>query len=313
MTQTLLNLQRTRGNRYVERLLSASAMKQGCACGGGSRTLQEECEECKNKTLERRRKRSAETLTAAPSQQRETDFRLPPPRQSFLMNSFGTEKAAVSNPFRGPLTTATASTIQERKGALAVGSSNTLTVDEASGETRLTNGDGGATPASGCVLTGAFSTIPSGPLAATLNSSGGLGASFQMIGDFNVDPIPPCICGPGEYRQYVRGTISRNGTNLVFPMCGYNLHPTRFQEDCAISGGTQYRYGYRSQPFATSNFTPDQQIGCRFEGVDDPRVFGSTGETLGIDVEFNGQLVNRITGAVLASSTWTVQGTATVP
>jgi len=163
-----------------------------------------------------------------------------------------------------------------------------------------------------CALTGSFSSIPSGTLTATL-SGNKLGASFNMIGTFTA-PVP-CVCSAGEYRQYVRGTFTKNGANVIHALCGTNLHPTNYQEDCGVVGGKNYKYGYRSIPFATSNFTdPDQATGCKFEGFDHPGIRGSSGETLSVNLDFLGALIDTSSSnAVLAASAWSVVGSATVP
>ena len=172
--------------------------------------------------------------------------------------------------------------------------------------------NGGPVSTNYCALTGSFTTIPSGTVAATL-SGNKLGAPFSMVGTFSV-PIP-CICSAGEYRQYVRGSFTRNGSNVTHALCGTNLHPTTFQEDCGIFGGNTYKYGYRSIPFANSRFTsPDQATGCQFNGFDHPGITGSSGDTLSVNLDFRGELIDTGSGgAVLASSSWSVVGSATVP
>ncbi len=305
MTATLLNLQRTRGNRHVERLLSTKTINQGCACGSTSAQTGE-CEECRKKTLERRNMAGGETTTSSPGD-RETNT-TQRSRESFLGNYTGRGRAASNNPFRGPLTTDTLEETPEGTETLSVGSRSPLSIDGSPASTSTL--DGGTTTVDGCVITGAFSTIPSGTLAATLSGTK-LGASFQMIGDFDV-PIP-CVCSMGEYRQRVRGTFTKNGTNVTHALCGTNLHPTTFQEDCGIFGGKTYKYGYRSIPFANSKFTPDQATGCRFEGFDFPGISGATGDKLAINLDFEGELIDTRSGASLASSSWSVQGSATVP
>ena len=162
-----------------------------------------------------------------------------------------------------------------------------------------------------CSVSGSFSSIPFGPVAASLNGTK-LGATFAMEGKFV--PSIPCTCGCGEYRQYIRGKFTKNGSVVTHALCGSNLHPTNFQEDCGIFGGTSYRYGYRSQQFATSKFTPDQAGGCKFEGQDTPGITGSSGDVLSVNLDFQGKLIDTCNGnAVLASSAWNVSGTATVP
>jgi len=186
---------------------------------------------------------------------------------------------------------------------------SSLTIN--SGMSRIAR-NGGPVATNHCALTGSFTNIPSGTLAATLGGNK-LGASFSMVGTFNA-PIP-CTCSAGEYRQYVRGSFTKNGSNVTHALCGTNLHPTTFQEDCGISGGNTYKYGYRSIPFANSKFTsPDQATGCQFNGFDYPGIRGSSGDTLSVNLDFRGELIDTGMGsAVLASSSWSVVGSATVP
>jgi Domain of unknown function (DUF4157) len=165
-----------------------------------------------------------------------------------------------------------------------------------------------------CKVTGAFSSIPSGNVPATLSGTK-LGAKFDMTGDFT-PAVPECNnCACGEYRQYVKGAFKVNGTTHTHALCGTNLSETTMQEDCARVGGTDYKYGYRNNPFPNSKFTnSDQTTGCRFEGHDEPGLSAGSGAVLSVDLEFRGELIDTCDGnKVLASSTWTVKGTATVP
>jgi hypothetical protein len=164
-----------------------------------------------------------------------------------------------------------------------------------------------------CGVTGSFSSIPKGTLQATLSGSK-LGATFNMIGNFS-PTSKSCSCSCGEYRQYIRGSFTKNGRPVVHALCGGNLEQKVFNEDCVIQGGTNYRYGYRSLSFATSKFTHlDQATGCRFEGFDAPGITGASGERLAVNLDFQGALVDTCNGnKVLASSSWSVSGSATVP
>lgn len=165
-----------------------------------------------------------------------------------------------------------------------------------------------------CGVTGRFTSIPSGTLAASLNSSNELGAPFDMLAKFTATVIP-CSCSCGEYRQYVRGSFKRNGTVVTHNLCANRLDPTTYHEDCVTIGGTNYMYGYRSNAFATSKFTdPDQASGCKFVGKDYPRLPGSTGDKLEVNLEFKGELIDTCnSNTSLASATWKVVGSATVP
>jgi hypothetical protein len=178
-------------------------------------------------------------------------------------------------------------------------------------------GAGGGAPApivSSCPLTGgAFSNIPNGQTLVAGLSGSKLTKSFNMIGDFTAGP--GCSCSCGEYRQNVRGTFTKNGAAVTHALCGSNLDPSTYQEDCARIGGTDYKYGYRSNPFGTSNFVnPDQATGCQFKGYDSPGIIGSSGDKLAMSLDFRGQLVDTCSGnKVLATADWSVGGAATVP
>jgi hypothetical protein len=190
---------------------------------------------------------------------------------------------------------------------------NTETVGAATETQALPDGSPDISSFSMCGVSASFSTIPSGAVAATLNGTK-LGAPFDMIGNFSATRIP-CSCACGEYRQYVRGYFKSNGTTVTHHLCGTDLDPTNYQEDCARIGGRDYKYGYRSNAFATSNFVnPDQATGCRFEGHDNPGITGSSGDSLEVNLDFIGTLVDTCDGNVVrASSSWSVKGTATVP
>ncbi|MBP2326542.1 hypothetical protein JOF56_006927 [Kibdelosporangium banguiense] len=206
------------------------------------------------------------------------------------------------------------------------GNAPTLTPDEdASGEfVTLVTGElqtqdaGAPVPAAGthCSPTSAkFTDIPSGKLTPTFGS-GMFGRRFNMKAEFET-PIP-CTCVSGEYRQFVRGYAKHNGTAVVHPLCSNTLDPATWHEDCMTSGGVDLKYGYHSIPFPTSKFTnPDQATGCNFVGIDHPGfpLSGlSKGDTLELHLEFQGKLVDASDGdRVLKSSSWSVEGTGTVP
>jgi hypothetical protein len=176
-------------------------------------------------------------------------------------------------------------------------------------------GGGGGSTTNYCSPTGRFTSIPSGTLTATFGS-GKFGARFNMKADFDT-PIP-CTCVCGEYRQFVRGYAKSNGTSVVHRLCSNTMSPTIWYEDCLTSGGTNLKYGYHSIAFATSKFTnPDQATGCTFEGFDYPGfpLSGvSSGDKLEMHLEFIGKLVDACdSDKELTSSSWTVEGSGTVP
>jgi hypothetical protein len=164
-----------------------------------------------------------------------------------------------------------------------------------------------------CGVSGRFAVMPP---AATLRPEligSKLGRKFYMVGKFSASP--PCSCSCGEYRQYVRGRMILNGEDRPAPLCGGNLDPKIYQEDCTVIDGRSYKYGYRSTPFPTSVFIyPDQETGCTFVGHDEPEVSAESGDTVGLDLDFRGQLVDACDGdRVLATAEWSVAGSATIP
>jgi len=161
------------------------------------------------------------------------------------------------------------------------------------------------------IQSASFASIPSGAVAATMSGSK-LSASFTMIGDFA--PRIPCNCSCGEYRQYVRGTFTANGSPVAHSLGGGRLlDPTTFQEDGDVAAGTVY--GHRSVVGTKSIFTPDQAGGCRFEGSDEPGISNTgSGVALAMNLDFRGELIDTCrSNTVLASSSWTVSGSGTTP
>lgn len=159
-----------------------------------------------------------------------------------------------------------------------------------------------------------FTTIPSGSLTPSLNR-GIFGAPFHMGAAFAVNT--PCSCKCGEYRQFIRGTIKRNGQPMIHKLCANALHPSTWQEDCYAGKAGDQKYGYRSMPGRYSKFTsPDQATGCAYNGFDWPgfRVAKfQKGDILEQNTEFEGRLVNACeSDKVVATSVWDLKGAITV-
>lgn len=174
---------------------------------------------------------------------------------------------------------------------------------------------GPVAPAAGnrCAIQSAnFTSIPSGKITASFSGST-LGAPFDMKGSFVTNT--PCNCSYGEYRQYVRGYFKSDGTKVTHNLCSNTLDESTYHEDCATSGGTNLKYGYRSIPFGTSNFNnPDQAGGCDFVGWDHPGISGATGKSLEVKLEFLGALIDTSSSnKVLKASSWSVEGSGTAP
>lgn len=161
-----------------------------------------------------------------------------------------------------------------------------------------------------CRTTGSFSSIPSGVLAATMTGTK-LGTTFNMVGDF--DAAVPCNCSRGEYRQYVRGSFTAGGaavTHHIGP--GLTLHPTKYQLDGNAT--TANYFGRRDYRTTYSHFEPDQASGCQFQGQDIPGISAGSGTALTVNLDFIGKLIDTgDSNRELASASWSVQGSGTVP
>jgi hypothetical protein len=136
----------------------------------------------------------------------------------------------------------------------------------------------------------------------------------------------PSFCGCAEYRQFVRGTFTRNGKLEPFfipnpndgpavlllpkPVSGSPLQD--FQEDGAA--GTVKFYGHRNDaPDPKGKYhngnpnNPDQRSGCRYLGIDSPIMTGAPGELVQLDVEFRGVIIDAAADdEVIAEQFWAV-------
>ena len=168
------------------------------------------------------------------------------------------------------------------------------------------------TPANHCAIAKAdFTSIPSGKLTAGFRGNK-FGAAFRMNATMHSNV--PCSSKNGEYRQYVKGYFRKNGRNVTHPLCGTALSSTTYQEDCGISNGKVLKYGYRSNKFATSYFdSPDQITGSRFNGYDAPGIRTSSGDSVEINLQFIGKLVDVSNGRTLKTSSWSVEGSGVAP
>jgi hypothetical protein len=151
-----------------------------------------------------------------------------------------------------------------------------------------------------------------------------LGRAFIMAAAFATDGHPS-LCGCAEYRQFVRGTLSRNGRPqphllpdpaggqpvLLLPIAG--LPPQNFQEDG--SGDPVRFYGHRNDPpdrqgrYHNGNRDkPDQRSGCRYFGIDSPIMNGVPGELVDIDLEFRGVIIDVAADhEIIAERFWAVR------
>lgn len=126
-------------------------------------------------------------------------------------------------------------------------------------------------------------------------------------------PRIPCTCYCGEYRQYVRGSFTANGsavTHMLGP--GRPMSATTFQEDGDVGAGTVY--GHRAVRGTKSRFVPDQAGGCGFEGEDEPGISAPSGTVVAMNLDFRGELIDTCrSNRVMANAAWSVAGSATIP
>jgi hypothetical protein len=159
-----------------------------------------------------------------------------------------------------------------------------------------------------CQISGTLN-VPSGVVPANMIDGHTLRGDWFMSADFS----SPQGCGPfGEYRQLISGKVTRNGVAMPGLMCrkdAKTISENQFIEDMGCDGN---QYGYHSQPSARSTFSkPDQATGRHWDGDDHPSVTSTgapPGTEIGIDLLFEGRLVNTDTGATIESKNWQVKG-----
>ncbi|MES1244983.1 MAG: hypothetical protein ABUT39_25470 [Acidobacteriota bacterium] len=160
-------------------------------------------------------------------------------------------------------------------------------------------------------LTGQFTDIPSGTLVPQLSGKK-LSVPFVMKAQLKNDGGS---CAAGEYRQYVKGYFTVDGNTITHVLCGsVTLSPDEFRIDGCGPGKGCTAYGYRACPASSlDQYLPAQDTGCTYEGSDEPGLSGSSGQTLEINLDFHGELINTSTSEVLATADWKVKGSATIP
>lgn len=164
-------------------------------------------------------------------------------------------------------------------------------------------------------VVGAFTSIPNGTLATTLQDWKIL-ADFDMKATFATDNTPAGRWG--EYRQYIRGYFrttnhaTQTSTDLVHPLCpGTTLSAVNWQEDGDAGGG----YGRRANSAAGDQYTDLGAGGSKYEGEDHPESDPvQPGNTLRMYLEFKGQLIatgGGVADTVLAESLWSIDKSRT--
>lgn len=154
----------------------------------------------------------------------------------------------------------------------------------------------------------------------------GFEAPFAVMADFS----PPCPCGNLEYRQYIRGHITRDPGGPGESDHGHvlgrlplgRLNPS-FQEDGDIADSS-VNYGHRANAGVDraklkDNYTNnkgeiDQARGCHYEMSDTPwaRLASAPGVAWDIQLDFYGEISNQ--GRAIQRRYWSpIKGRFTAP
>jgi hypothetical protein len=145
-----------------------------------------------------------------------------------------------------------------------------------------------------------------------------LGQAFTMKASF-ASTGHPSVCGCAAYRQFVRGDFVLNGQRRDQMLPNQNGGPDvpllprpapgaaddNFRED-GIKGRA---YGHRKDPpQPKDNYdNPNQRSGCRYKGSDAPLLSAQETNTVTIDLDFRGLIIDVSAGnEVLVTKEWKI-------
>jgi len=154
--------------------------------------------------------------------------------------------------------------------------------------------------------------IPGG-LSNLAAAPGLLEGFFTMEIDWHEDE-PGCACCCGEYRQFVRGSITINGakqTKTLFN--GKTLSEKDWNED---SDDKNHPYGHRDLSEAVNDkFIPDRKSGCLYRGFDTPGIMNTAvgGKHVVAKLEFKGQTFDRCQKTFGPEQLWKMEFDDEVP
>ena len=149
----------------------------------------------------------------------------------------------------------------------------------------------------------------------------------NIFGHFNVEIqfSPHCDCSRFQYRQFICGSVTYNGTNInnVFSIPGGALPAiSNWVEDGNTNLPNNGRYGHRNH--TANDGLPNQYIdatggvnmrrGCKFNSTDEPGVTtaaANTGDVYIFDFRFFGDI--RKDGQMIQRKFWSVRETVTIP
>ncbi len=183
-----------------------------------------------------------------------------------------------------------------------------------------------------CVAAFNIPTARSGCTTVAAGAGQKMGEQFNLEIDFDSTGAG-CVCSCGEYRQFVRGTFTANGTNVVhflpnpaggapvkcLPRPAAGAASDNFIEDGLVSppAGMNVHYGHRSEPVTTDTTDlyqqPDRATGCQYRGNDFPGLAGSAGTSVTVDLDFRGQAIDTCNGGTtVQQNEWTVTCSGTL-
>ncbi len=181
-----------------------------------------------------------------------------------------------------------------------------------------------------CVSAFNVPTARSGCTTVASGSQKKMGETFKMEIDFDSSGAG-CVCSCGEYRQFVRGTFTANGTAIVLllpnpaggaplkllPRPAAGAASDNFLEDglASPSSGMNVHYGHRSEGSTdtTDTYLPDRGTGCQYRGYDFPGLTAAVGTAITVDLDFRGQAVDTCNAAAcVQQNEWTVTCSGTL-
>jgi len=150
----------------------------------------------------------------------------------------------------------------------------------------------------------------------------------NIFGHFDVEIrfSPHCDCSRFEYRQFISGNVTLNGTNInsSFTIPPSNVLPPTgsFIEDGNTTLTNNGRYGHRSSgdnrgrlnQYLDASGNVDMQNGCFFRSFDEPGITGgpaNSGDTYVFDFRFFGDI--RKDGQMVERKFWSVRETVIIP
>jgi hypothetical protein len=181
-----------------------------------------------------------------------------------------------------------------------------------------------------CVKAFNVPTARSGCTTVAVGARKKMGETFNMEMDFDSTGAG-CVCSCCDYRQFIRGTFTANGTAIalllpnpaggpplkMLPRPAAGSPSDNFLEDGLVAppAGTNVHYGHRSEGStdSTDKYLPDRATGCQYRGNDFPGLTSAVGTSVSVDVDFRGQAIDTCNGnTAVQQNEWTVTCSGTL-